>query len=437
MIISHISQIENLFINQISESQFIDYKREIYKIHKSQNTNNDDIQLNKYELLKDICSFLNSDGGVILIGIAENEKTGLPSGEFQKSGIILSTLPDKYTENLEQLILTGISPAPAIKIETHQNNLNPSNGFIAINIPGQNYPLFSLLRDGKGNETTEIIVRRGRHKNKMNLEEIKRRLQQFEERKAIYKAMMEEKSKEFMDGYGDKFPMLLMFAYPSSTPLNQNFVGNEALMEFLRGKDSWERKGYKISINELNTFPQPTFEGLSISVPSHHFEIWENGLVISCINFQSDFEISRKRLTDDNWNLTNTTIYTLDPAAVEGYISNFFRQSLKFYNQINFIGEIQFSISLLNLHSSQTFAYRQKEGHINPSAVAKQGELIKKSSLNDFYGPRKSQGNIVKITREVQSYDYNEKELDKLDTFVKSSVLDYIWRAYKYDSFPS
>lgn len=93
--------IQRLFDSQIQENKTLDYKREI-KIKS-----NDE----KKELLADITSFANTDGGIIIFGIEEkrNEKgenTGLP----EKTVSLDVENPDKFVQSLEDIIHNNTDP---------------------------------------------------------------------------------------------------------------------------------------------------------------------------------------------------------------------------------------------------------------------------------------------------------------------------------------
>jgi hypothetical protein len=106
--------IQRLFDNQIQESKTLDYKREINL------KSNDD----KRELLADITSFANTEGGVIIFGIEEkkNEKgenTGLP----EKASDLKIDNPDKFLQSLEDIVHNNTEPklsAAQVKIISYK-----------------------------------------------------------------------------------------------------------------------------------------------------------------------------------------------------------------------------------------------------------------------------------------------------------------------------
>jgi hypothetical protein len=93
--------IQRLFDNQIQEGKTLDYKREINL------KSNDD----KRELLADITSFANTDGGVIIFGIEEKknergENTGLP----ERACDLKIDNTDKFLLSLEDIIHNNTEP---------------------------------------------------------------------------------------------------------------------------------------------------------------------------------------------------------------------------------------------------------------------------------------------------------------------------------------
>lgn len=93
--------IERLVDNKISESTTLDYKREI----------NIDKGDERKDFLFDIASFANSDGGVIIFGIAESkdnkgQNTGLPE---EITGLNIDNF-DKLVQKIEDLLNSSIEP---------------------------------------------------------------------------------------------------------------------------------------------------------------------------------------------------------------------------------------------------------------------------------------------------------------------------------------
>src|SRR5437868_6558077 len=88
------ADIERLVREQWPESKTIDYKRDVYG-------NRDE---DKKELLKDVSSFANTQGGDILIGVDENQ--GLPTAI---PGVTIVDV-DKEKLRLDEVIRRGLDP---------------------------------------------------------------------------------------------------------------------------------------------------------------------------------------------------------------------------------------------------------------------------------------------------------------------------------------
>ncbi len=116
--ISTYDDIKSLWENRIRETIALDYKREI-----SQKAD---------EISKDISSFANSEGGVIIYGIAE-DKAGLP---VYSEGVI----SNKNSERIQQIISSSISPLLDVKIDVidvfdKNNALINGKEFLVVKIP--------------------------------------------------------------------------------------------------------------------------------------------------------------------------------------------------------------------------------------------------------------------------------------------------------------
>lgn len=111
------NDIDLLISSEQLETEHLEYKREV--------PGNSDS--NKKELLADICSFANSDGGFLIYGIGEDRASGKPA--IQPFGNL-----NAETNRIEQIITTGITPrliSYKVKAITPQQN---SDGIIIIKI---------------------------------------------------------------------------------------------------------------------------------------------------------------------------------------------------------------------------------------------------------------------------------------------------------------
>ena len=107
------ADIEWLKLNQICESQILDYKEQLLKDDK---------------LLKQVSAFANTQGGFLIFGIKETGKGGYPE---EILGINKKQI---NKERIEQIVLGNIHPRLNVKIKAvdHQD---PSKAIVVIQIP--------------------------------------------------------------------------------------------------------------------------------------------------------------------------------------------------------------------------------------------------------------------------------------------------------------
>lgn len=117
--------IQSLIDNKVPESRTLDYKRELKFDEKS-----------KVELLYDISSFYNTDGGCLVIGLDElkdenDRKTGIPVLPDEK--VIIKNF-DELKLRIEEVIRQSTNPQIANLVFSQLLSLNNSNVFL-IGIP--------------------------------------------------------------------------------------------------------------------------------------------------------------------------------------------------------------------------------------------------------------------------------------------------------------
>ncbi len=130
--ISNYEDVKSLWENRTRETISLDYKREISKDSK--------------EICKDITSFANSEGGVIIYGVGE-DKTGLPT---YSEGVV----SNKNSERIQQIISSSISPVLDIKIDVidvfDKNNKSVSRKeFVVVKIPKSSYYIHQVTTTKK------------------------------------------------------------------------------------------------------------------------------------------------------------------------------------------------------------------------------------------------------------------------------------------------
>lgn len=437
MFISSFDQIEQLFTNQEPEGQFIEYKKEEYKVIKIQSSGNSLLaQKHKHEFLKDICAFLNSSEGTIIIGVEEDATTGAPLGNINSAGIQKSSLPPKYTETLESMILTGITPPVSLKIAQIENSKNNGHCFIVVNINLQSSPIFAVLKNESGNDVNELFIRRGRNVGAMNPEEIKIRMENYNKLKIKLDEIKDKYTKKLYEHYG-KTPMLLLVAHPLSNNFSYDVLHSEEIENLLRGNNTWEDGHFKVSMHELNLFAQPTYEGRKIELSGMCLEVWEDGTIIFYSYLRRDNEIKIGRFMEEDGSKVQNEWYVINPSPIGEWIKNFYRLSLQFYKLTNFFGDVIFSSHLLGL-DAKSFAYADVDNYQrHPSFSGNDSDYIPVANKDSHYGPKYSDRNEIVIENKVNPFDYDETNLEELDKLTKTSVLDYLWRAFHFEDFPN
>ncbi len=439
MIINNFSQIENLFINQTPEGQSLDYKAELYKIQRSQIPSGSKIKSRdeQVEFLKDVCAFLNSEGGTIILGIREN-KEGAPRGEIKSEGLPLTDFPARYDELLGQLSLTHITPIPFIKIELIKNGHNPSLYFIVINVSLQNYPLFTVIKDKNASDVNNLFVRRGRNIGFLSVKEIEERINNFSKFSNITEIVNSIKKKN--TNWQSQFkPVLIIVSKPVSVDMHIDVLHQEWTEKLLRYKNDWEIGDFTVSLEAIDLFPTPTFYGIKIEVPDLSLEICEDGSVIFIMELKEDRHLKKSYFLDKMGIFTTKEWFILHPQPVKEIVFNYFRKILEFYNKIGFIGQTNIEINLLNLQKNNIYAFRTIGGvsTVKGMTQADGKYVFSESEFNSYYGPHESELNNIEIELKIDSYNYKKDTLNECDEMVKHAVLDYIWRAFNFESFPS
>jgi len=105
--------VENLRINKVSESQILDYKKQLLEDSK---------------LLEEVSAFANTQGGFIIFGVEETGRGGYPK---EITGISKSQI---NKERMEQVILGNIQPRLNVKIQEIEHQ-DPSKAIIVVQIP--------------------------------------------------------------------------------------------------------------------------------------------------------------------------------------------------------------------------------------------------------------------------------------------------------------
>ncbi len=444
MFIRQFSEIKQLFDLRETESGVLDYKMTHYSFSGKINQSGKMVvtpQEQKHELLKDVCSMLNDRGGTLLLGVAEDDH-GAPLGQISDAGILNSAIPKKYGETLEQFILTGIEPPARVSIAEIKNDLSPEKSFISINIPQQAHPVFCVIKDKSGNEKNEIYIRRGRNIGCMTIEEIKAKVLGKDKFIDDTTRKFDELIKVFSKSNSQDL-MLVLYAFPSSPNFDFDVTHSEQVEQLLRGSIGNQTKYFRVAMDTLNLFPYPTFEGMRISIPGKGLEVWEKGNVVFQTNL-TRLAYTRKFIHESKDNgIISGRHEVINPYVIQGNIINFFRFIVDFYEHTQYYGDILINVALCP--TDGTYVYRNVDGwgahYQNHDFQASRdsgykGLKVEYDAVGSYYGPRITEKDEIIISTRLTLPTFSSANLDELDSFVKEKVLNYLWRAYTFDSFP-
>lgn len=426
MLITNYQEIEELFTAEIAESGQLDYKKQLYQLTKEQCSDNGKRKKDAAELLKDVCSFLNSGGGSIVLGVKDDAKSGAPLGTIEEAGVENTSFPAKYAEMLEKRIVTGMSPICQVDIRQIVNEKNSERSFLVINIPLQHSPLFSRVKNADGAEDYSIFIRRGRNTGNIEPREIEVLIDNFRHRRDRFKDKIEVLSSPT----ADNLAMPIFIAHPL-TPLNFHALDYQ---DHLRGVDSWENPpgtSYRVTVNETNIFPLPTMEGIEIKEGHRRLQIQEDGLIYWAGNH---LEHELIRFQEPNGQKMSSQFKLIEPDSLSSRIINFCRFSLQTYHKLHYWGEFEVHIKLLGMR--QTMLCISSREFVSTVAELKSDDgYLSTETINTYRGPRECGESSIEISVKLSTLSYGPSNLEKLDTFVREKILNYIWRAYGFSEF--
>lgn len=441
MTITNYLDVKKLFDLTEPEGTSLDYKSLEYKFIRTSTIPETVRRKQRHELLKDVCGFLNSSGGVILIGVKEDHR-GFPKGNIESGGIKKSELPQKYVEEIEHIVLTGINPPARISVTLIENESDADKAYIAINIPQQPHPLYSVIKNESGEERNELFVRRGRITGYLSVQEISRKITEYEQLNTEYLKPFNE-IKNIFKNSTDQSVRMVLYAFPITTSFDYDVNKDEYIDGLLRGENANSLGGSsaQVTINYANNFPYPIFEGKRISDLGKSLEVWEKGQVISQVNLKKSHFGEDFFLKNDG-SVLDGRFFILSPRQLAQSIINYYRFIISFYERANYFGEISTLVCLLP--SDGLYAYKNYNSYIaHVSASDRQravnpqvGGLILDYDPQPYYGPRGTEKEEILIDRKINVPTFSSSNLTELDNFVTEKVLKYVWRAFTYESFP-
>jgi hypothetical protein len=122
--ISSYAEIEFLWKNNRPETMSLEFKKVI----------------DAEEVAKDVSSFANADGGIIIYGVEESK------GRAVKSDGIVS---GQNSERIQQIVTSSTAPGVPMTIETISNPRDVTKEFVVVKIPGSSFYIHQVTTTGK------------------------------------------------------------------------------------------------------------------------------------------------------------------------------------------------------------------------------------------------------------------------------------------------
>jgi len=182
-----LNYIKNLIENNISESIILEFKKELCSSNK--------------EIAKDISSFANSEGGVIIFGLEEN-KTGCAKS--------INWLDAKagLTEKLESVISSTITPIPEFIINTISDGDSSERNIIVVQIL-KSERIHMVIKDNNN----RFYIRMGTTIRRMEYSEIKSRFEISFNQENSFFDKIDQLDKDFCNNYQKSYESVPSISY--------------------------------------------------------------------------------------------------------------------------------------------------------------------------------------------------------------------------------
>lgn len=164
--------IENMVENKVSESLYLDYKREMWGSYESANK----------EITKDITSFANAHGGFIIIGI-EEDNDGNPKTIMGVEDV------DKNILRIRQVCHANIQPLIS-GMKIHPVRMDDKKSIIIVYIPDSFDKPHMVLQDYR------CYIRYERGKNPMTIHQIEEAIKSREKNTEKVRGFLQKRNKE-------------------------------------------------------------------------------------------------------------------------------------------------------------------------------------------------------------------------------------------------
>lgn len=405
-------EILQLITYQHPESQNLEYKKTLYQFVSTMGANQSKKEKDKNELLKDVVAMANGGGGTIILGIQEDE-SGLPA--IVQVGI-QEQIPNKYIENIEQLVAAKVLPRLTIVAEKLDILLDTQPiAVVVINISASNYPLHCVQHDA---DTFMYYQRFGRNIKQMSPTDISLKLSQHS---LTTRGVVSEKN-EFLQQFRDQqssTPTLAIITQ-LSIPINQDVLSDTILRDsYMRGGSIAQETSWPVVDSEINHFAHPTINGISTSLPNKTIEVRRSGTVAFHRYLRHGAGLAKVNISDgsqqisgDYWLISNSFLIST--------ILNYFLFLQTVLTHWSIIGDLLITVALINTRQS----FLQLENgqlflHVEPNFD------LDTSETND-YSPRKCQSNELTIDWQTGANSVTDLSQTELIDYLNSLVISRI-----------
>lgn len=372
--------IASLITNQVRENQNLEYKETIY--------GNADEETR--EMLRDISSLANAQGGHILIGVKEdNQNEGLPiqivgiaNGETACARIVSSCL-----SNVDERI-PGLA--------THLVPLSGGNHVLIVQIPKS--PRAPHIITFKG--LYQFWKRHDRQKSRMSVTEIKEACNATEQLMTRTEEFLKQRKKMANKGQSCYF----ISATPFFAKDEIIDIYDQQIREMIKHPPDQRRHGFNL---EVSGDVKPTLQGLISEIPEYRcLEIFRNGhceFTAHVKEFISILELDGNRYP------------ILNSYALVEYVVSFIRFYKKVFEYLNLMEPVIISVNLFNIN--QFGLYERPEQHYQSKAI-------------DIYRGAKiwREEDLEIPPQEVLYFDLPDK--------IARLFTDRIWNAFGYERSP-
>jgi hypothetical protein len=379
--------LQHLVMEKVSEAETLDYKLEMYSQSDA----------DKKEMLRDISSMANHQGGHILIGIREENEVA--------AEIVGINQPEIAAERLLSSCLTGIheriNGLDALPIP-----LGNGRAVLAVYIPQSTRMPHAVTFQNED----RFWIRHGRQKMRMSVEEIREACQTVEElAKKVEDFLLQRRQRleimaSFEAGKNADCAFLRIAATPLIINIDRFDISRGDVRALMEDPPGMRRDGWTVSSSGQHA--EPTMYGLKIgSIDFGSLEVFRNGYSEFLVRIEPDSHFKKINLQDDS------TMNVLFPLGLVEYTVSMLRFYRSFAELIGIINPIILTWNLFNAHRW---------------GLCRIPEL---RTLGNYYGPRISPDNNLFVP-EIQVSSLSDPDR------IARSILDRVWHAYGYEQSP-